>query len=130
MRFTILSAALGQRGQASVELVAALPVMAVVLLCAWQLVVAGHAVWSTAEAARVSAREYAVRGRAAGDSAARAYAHGVAVRVLPPAMRGTANVAFPRPAEVAVRAQVPLVFPFSEVMRRGPAFTSRTRFAF
>ena len=46
----------GSAGQASVELIAALPLLAVALLCAWQVVLAGHAVWTVAEASRLAAR--------------------------------------------------------------------------
>jgi pilus assembly protein CpaE len=49
-----------QRGQASVELVAAVPLVLVVGLVAWQLALAGHALWLCANAARVAARADAV----------------------------------------------------------------------
>lgn len=45
-----------ERGQASVELVAVLPLVAVLLLAAWQGVVAGQAWWLAAAAARAGAR--------------------------------------------------------------------------
>ena len=45
-----------ERGQASVELVALLPLLAAVLLAAWQGVVAGQAWWLAAGAARAGAR--------------------------------------------------------------------------
>ncbi len=44
------------RGQASVELVAAVPLVVVVGLALWQAVLAGHALWMCANAARVAAR--------------------------------------------------------------------------
>jgi hypothetical protein len=47
-------------GQAAVELVALLPVIALVLLAAWQAVLAGHAAWAAAAAARAAARAAAV----------------------------------------------------------------------
>ena len=50
------------RGQASVELVAAVPLVLVVGLALWQAVLAGHALWMCANAARVAARA-AVVGR-------------------------------------------------------------------
>lgn len=46
----------GERGQASIELVAVLPVVLVVGAIAWQLALAGHAAWLTAQAARTGAR--------------------------------------------------------------------------
>jgi len=49
-----------QGGQASVELVAALPFVLLVGLVAWQLVLAGHALTLCANAARVAARAEAV----------------------------------------------------------------------
>jgi hypothetical protein len=47
-------------GQAAAELVALLPLAALVLAGAWQLVVAGHASWSAGAAARAAARASAV----------------------------------------------------------------------
>ena len=49
-----------ERGQASVELVAAVPFVLLVGLVAWQLVLAGHALSLCANAARVAARAEAV----------------------------------------------------------------------
>jgi hypothetical protein len=49
-----------ERGQASVELVAAVPFALLVGLVAWQLVLAGHALSMCANAARVAARAEAV----------------------------------------------------------------------
>jgi hypothetical protein len=86
----------GERGQATVELVALLPLVAVLGVLLWQAVVAGQALWLSGAAARAAARaaavggdaEYAARGalpqrleeglrvRAAGDGGVR-----VAVRV-------------------------------------------------
>src|SRR4051794_14235152 len=50
----------GECGQASVELVAAVPFALLVGLVAWQLVLAGHALSMCANAARVAARAEAV----------------------------------------------------------------------
>jgi hypothetical protein len=47
-------------GQASVEMVATLPVILLVGLLVWQLAIAGHAAWACANAARVAARAAAV----------------------------------------------------------------------
>jgi hypothetical protein len=49
-----------QSGQASVELVAALPLVLVTGLVAWQLAITGHTAWLCANAARVAARAEAV----------------------------------------------------------------------
>ncbi len=47
-------------GQAAVELVALLPLIALLAAGAWQLAVAGHAAWSADAAARAAARAAAV----------------------------------------------------------------------
>jgi hypothetical protein len=49
-------------GQASVELVALLPLLALVVGALWEGVLAGEAVWSAAGAARAAARAQAVGG--------------------------------------------------------------------
>ena len=49
-----------ERGQATVELVALLPLMAVLAALLWQIVVAGQAVWLAGSAARAAARATAV----------------------------------------------------------------------
>ena len=48
------------RGQASVEFVALLPLLALVLAAAWQFVLAGDALWHARVAARAAARAQAV----------------------------------------------------------------------
>jgi type IV secretory pathway TrbD component len=58
----------GERGQASVELVATLPVILLVGAIVWQLAIAGHTAWLTAHAARAAARADTV-GRDAGAAA-------------------------------------------------------------
>lgn len=47
-------------GQAAVELVALLPLLVALFALAWQLVLAGHAVWATHAAARAAARAHAI----------------------------------------------------------------------
>ena len=64
-RAAALATAVGRRfgghaGQASVELVAVLPLLVVVLAGAWQAVQAGHAAWAATAAARAAARASAV----------------------------------------------------------------------
>jgi hypothetical protein len=54
----------GQRGQAAVELVAILPLLAAALLAVAQLAVAGYALWAAADAARAGARAAHVGGDA------------------------------------------------------------------
>ena len=57
-----------ERGQASVELVAALPAVLLIGAVVWQLALAGHAAWLTANAARAAARAEVV-GRSASSAA-------------------------------------------------------------
>ena len=61
----------GESGQATVELVALLPVLVAVLAAVWQGVLAGHAVWAATAAARAAARAHAV----GADPRAEALAH-------------------------------------------------------
>src|SRR3954470_12560552 len=49
-----------QSGQASVELVALLPLLVAMLALCWQAVLAGHAAWAVGAAARAAARAAAV----------------------------------------------------------------------
>src|SRR5262245_15719735 len=49
-----------QSGQAAAELVALLPLAALLIAAAWQLALAGHAVWAAGSAARAGARAAAV----------------------------------------------------------------------
>lgn len=48
------------RGQATVELVALLPLVAVLAVGCWQVAVSVHAMWRTTVAARAAARAYAL----------------------------------------------------------------------
>ena len=52
----------GQRGQASAELVAVVPLVLLVAAIGWQLALAGWSAWACANAARVAARAEAVGG--------------------------------------------------------------------
>ncbi len=89
-----------ERGQATVELVALLPLMAVLAALLWQAVVAGQAVWLAGSAARAAARAAAI------GADARAAARGA----LPPGLRR--GVVVRRPASgdgVIVLVSVPAV---------------------
>jgi hypothetical protein len=88
-----------QRGQTSVELVALLPLLAVIGLIGWQVVVAGQAVWMSGAAARSAARASAIGGDA--EAAAR--------RVLPGALRGGVRVRTGDGGVVRVAIGVPSV---------------------
>jgi pilus assembly protein CpaE len=90
-----------ETGQASVELVAALPFVLLLGAVAWQLALAGHAALMSAHAARVAARADAVGRdpRAAARSA------------LPEVLRGGLEVRRLREGGVRVRVRVPMVLP-------------------
>ena len=86
-------------GQASVELVALIPFVAVAALLAWQVAVAGHAMWMVAGAARAAARAHAL-----GTDDLRA-----ARAALPGRLRAHVRVATARDGGVAVSVSVPRV---------------------
>jgi pilus assembly protein CpaE len=89
----------GQSGQASVELVAVLPFVAVVVMALWQLAVAGQTAWLSGSAARAAARAQAV----SGDPVAAARG------VLPSRLERGLRVAARDDGSVRVRIGVPSV---------------------
>lgn len=93
--------ALEQRGQAAVELVAAVPVLIAVMLLVAQFAIAGHALWSAGDAARAGARAAHL-----GDDA-----QGAAMRALPPWLEGGAEVEAVAGAAVQVRIAAPALIP-------------------
>ena len=99
------------RGQATVELVALLPLLVVLAAGAWQVAVAGHAVWASGVSARAAARAAAVGADAAG----------AAVRPLPTSLRAGARVRRLRGGAVRVTVAIPSV-----VGRRDLATVSST----
>jgi hypothetical protein len=89
-----------ERGQATVEFLGILPAALLVVLVAWQLLLAGQATWLAGNAARVAARAQAVGGDPAG--AARS--------ALPSHLRRHLEVVPDgRHGRVEVRVRVPLV---------------------
>jgi hypothetical protein len=82
-----------QRGQASVELVASVPILLLALLAVAQLALAGYAVWTAGAAARAGARAAYVGGSA--EPAARS--------ALPVFLRSEASVSEGDGVEVRVR---------------------------
>ena len=86
-------------GQASVELIAAIPALALVTLLVAQLVLAGYALWSAGVAARAGARAAYV-----GGNAGRA-----ALASLPSALRDDASV--DAGDGLAVRVRTPSLVP-------------------
>jgi len=103
------------RGQATVELVALLPLVAVLAAGVWQAAVAGHAVWSAGAAARAASRALAVGGDA----------EGAARRVLPGALRAPSRVRARDDAEVAVSVPIRAL----GGGRRIATYTATARFA-
>jgi hypothetical protein len=88
----------GEDGQAAVELVALLPLLALLTLGGWQAVLVGQAAWLAAGAARASARAAAV-----GDDPTAA-----ARRTLPPALEhGLRVTTATSGAAVTVRMEIP-----------------------
>jgi hypothetical protein len=85
---------IAQRGTASVELIAVLPMLALAVLVAAQIALAGASLWSAGIAARAGARAAHV-GRDA---------RGAALRALPPALRHGASVS----DRDGVRVRVPV----------------------
>jgi type II secretory pathway component PulK len=88
-----------QAGQASVELVAVLPIVLLAGLIAWQLLLAGHSLWLCASAARAAARADTV-----GRSAERA-----ARSALPESLERHLAVERLREGGVRVSVRVPLM---------------------
>jgi hypothetical protein len=88
-----------ESGQASVELLGAVPAVLLVVLVLWQLALAGQAVWLCANAARAAARAEAV-GRD-GPAAARS--------ALPRSMTRGLRVESTDGGAVRVRLRVPLL---------------------
>jgi len=88
-----------QEGQASVELVAVVPLVLLVGAICWQLALAGHAAWMSAHAARAAARADAVGSdvRAAARSA------------LPEGLRHELRVERLRGGGVRVGVRIPLL---------------------
>ena len=86
-------------GQASVELVAVLPVVLLIGAVLWQLAITGHAAWMCAHAARAAARAEAVGrdGRAAARS------------VLPKALERGLRVRRREGGGVRVSVRIPLL---------------------
>lgn len=103
----------GDEGQASVEMVALLPLVMVVGALLWQAVVAGQALWLSGAAARAAARARAVGGDA--EAAARG--------ALPPRLEADVRVG-------AVGDGVRVAVAVPSVLSGGSIFTVRSRAAF
>ena len=88
-----------ERGQASAELVAVLPLVVLVVAIGWQIVLAGYSLWMCSNAARVAARADAVG--ADREQAARS--------ALPDAMERGLRVERTRSGAIRVELRVPLI---------------------
>jgi hypothetical protein len=88
-----------EAGQASVEFVALLPLVAVIGFALWQAMVAGEAAWLAGSSARAAARAGAVG----------ADPRAAAVQLLPGALRRGLRVDRPSGGTVRVRIGVPSV---------------------
>jgi hypothetical protein len=89
----------GERGQATVELVGVLPLVAVLGFAVWQAAVAGQALWMAGAAARSAARAEAI----GADPAAAARA------VLPPRLEEGLRVGLRDDGGVRVTVRIPAV---------------------
>src|SRR3954451_17612118 len=87
----------GDRGQASVELVALLPLLALLVAVVWQAALVGQTIWLSGAAARAAARASAV-----GSDPLRP-----ARAVLPRALRGGLSVRAEDSGSVALTLRVP-----------------------
>jgi hypothetical protein len=94
-----MSLSRSETGQASVELVGLLPLIAVVGVALWQAVVAGQAAWLAGSSARAAARANAVGGDA----------RAAAASTLPGALRRGLRVEKRSDGTVRVRIGVPSV---------------------
>jgi len=97
-----VGSARSQSGQAAVELVALLPLVAALLVVAWQLVVAGEAAWQVTVAARAAARAAAI-GSDPGASARHR---------LPRRLERGLRVSEPRSGAVEVSVRIPRLLPW------------------
>jgi hypothetical protein len=88
----------GERGTASVELVAAIPFLLLALAVAAQIALAGQALWSASVAARAGARAALV----GGDPKA------AARQALPPSMRDGAEIEADGEGGVGIGVKVPV----------------------
>jgi hypothetical protein len=106
-----------ERGQAAVELVAVVPLVLLVGAVVWQLALAGHAAWLTANAARAAARA---------DSVGRDV-RGAARSALPSSLERDLEVRRLRAGGVRVSVRLPLLLRAWDVPVRVAARSSLGR---
>jgi Flp pilus assembly protein TadG len=119
------------RGQASVELVLAVPLMVLVMFACWQLVVAGHTWWKVAEVARLAARERYVAEQRGDRKAGEKRGRELADALLASSPRASRHVGASKSGKVTVTARMPLVPPFRIALgaNAGPRLSSSSRMA-
>lgn len=117
------------RGQASVELVLAVPLIVLVMFAGWQLVVAGHTWWKVAEVARLAARERYVADQRGDVRAGERRGRKIADALLASSPRSSRRVVASRAGKVTVSTRVPLVTPFRIALGAGagPRISSTSR---
>lgn len=120
-----------ERGQASVELLAAIPLIAVVGMLGWQLVLAGHTFWKTREAARVGARLIYVAEQRGEGASGRLHARAVSAELLAASPKRSRRVTVSEAHVVTVSARVPLIDPLRAALGEdaGPRVHASSRFA-
>lgn len=118
-------------GQASVELVLAVPLIVLVVFIGWQIVVAGHTWWNVAEVARLAARERYVADQRGNVNAGLKRGRKIADALLAASPKGSRRVSASRTGTVTVSARVPLVAPFRIALGAGagPRLSSSARMA-
>lgn len=125
----MLRSVLNPRGQASVELVLAVPLVVFVMLAGWQLVVVGHTWWKVAEVARLAARERFVADQRGEPRPGVKRARELANSLLASSPEASRRVVVSASGVVTVSARVPLVAPFRAALGEagGPSISSSSR---
>jgi hypothetical protein len=119
------------RGQTSVELVLAVPLVIFVMFAGWQLVVAGHTWWKVAEVARLAARERYVSDQRGEARPGLRRGRELADSLLAASPSASRRVEASKTGIVTVSARVPLVAPFKVALGAmgGPRISSSSRMA-
>jgi hypothetical protein len=116
------------RAQAGVELLAALPLVLIVMAAGWQLVVAGHTWWKVTEAARLAARARYVAEQRGDAASGMRRGKAIADSMLASSPAKSRRVVKTTNGGVSVSARVPLVAPFRGALgaARGPMISSES----
>lgn len=122
---------LNPRGQASVELLFAVPLVVFVMFAGWQVVVAGHTWWKVAEVARLAARERYVADQRGEARPGAKRGRELADALLGSSPKASRNINASKSGVVTVSARVPLVAPFRAALgpAAGPRISSSSRMA-